>query len=633
MAWSSPRGCRPFPLFCGPRSPTNRNLGPMNNFFTDDDGLTGAHDADGAQKWWCTHPAARDEIFRQGQAAADLYLESKDWCDRRVLTLKFLEERRGQWHMAIDCKPPEPADWSWLREGSDVRVPLMTVRKYLLPLANCHVTDRKGDVLAKERTEVARRIAFSMLLDLMVKVHPSDVEALVGALWEVTHPDFTIGRAALQRVTKQLRGDALDDNLRKLLSILRLFSVSVLVVVDLPMVRPPGEPQSQLVDVRYDSPLRVQRGLGERLGSTPLLIAPRVVFGGDAKSYHVQLDPPTDVMVVDSWLVYAYSAGQPILEEVGPSSEGDQTMPLVAGDLHHRSWWKKIRCRWYGWGVAPRRGHYQRDDTLPVYVAEKKEFKRWWGRWHGPADPLASRLSPAGGRMPSITDLRECVAAFSLYPSWSTVARTVWVGLAMWAVLVAYGVGLLSGDLSCIFAHSVEAPIIVMITVAGLGAGLTLYPREHLTTGLVLRPWRHLIADMFVLVLAVIATSLSRPRWPRGWHLTGVGWALVGELAVATLLVVWLGVISARVRTAETTGGSRRWRRTGLPVRRWVYRGRIVPGTFEDPCGERVSDKKVEVLSEMVLFGLVERYLTETVSLRLLDRGVPPATRPGGRHK
>jgi hypothetical protein len=533
-------------------------------------------------------------------------------------------------------------------------VPLMTVRKYLLPLANCHLTDRKGDALAKERTEVARRIAFSMLLDLSTKVvgpdlnkvvSPDNTRDFVGLLWEVTDLDLRTSRAALREVAGRLRRYPSNGNLRNVLSLLRLFSISVLVVVDLPIDRPPEEPQSHLVDIRYDSPLRVQHRLGERLGSSPLLIVPRVTFGGDAKSYHVQLNPPTDVMVVDSWLLYAYSACQSIPGKVGPNSERDPKMPLERKDLGSRSWWKRIRCRWYGWGVTRRkRDYYQREDDLPVYVADDKGFTRRWGWWHGPADPLASRLSPAAGRMPSITALRECVAAFSVYPSWSTVARTVWVGLAMWAVLLAYGAGLLSGDLSCIFAHSVEAPIIVMITVAGLGAGLALYPREHLTTGLVLRPWRHLIASLFMVVLAAIATSLSRPRWPHrhltvlGRHLTAVGWVLVGELAAATVLILWLGLISARVRTAETTGGSRRWRRTGLPVRRWVHPHRIAPRTFGAPTPVPVKAKmdakmevKAETLSEMVLFGMVERYLTEVSPFVLLDRGLPPATRPGGR--
>jgi hypothetical protein len=643
MTWSSPRDPSTVPPNWASTNvvgPVLSGSPPMSNFFTDDRGLSSAYSADGAQEWWCTQPEAwRGAIFDQGEAAAELYLGSKDWCDRRVLTLNFLEERRGQWHITVDCRPPKPADGSWLRERSDMLVPLITVRKYLLPLANCYLTDRKGDALTKERTGVARRIAFAILLALMARVvDHAKAGCRVGDLWEVTDLDFETGRAALRRVTEQLKdgapgGKLSGDKLRNLLSILRVFSVSALFVVDLPIDRPLGEPQSHIVDVRYDSPVRVQRRLGERFGSSPLLIAPRVTFGGDAKSYHVQLDPPTDVMVVDSSLVYAYSAKQPVPGAVEPSSADDPLMkvPLRENDLVRRPWLKRIRCRWYGWGVAPRKNCYHQDASLPVSVAAEDDFTRRWARWPGPADPLSSRLSPAGGGMPSITDLRECIAAFSLYPSWSTVARTVWVGLAMWAVLVVYGLGLLSGDLSTVFNRAGDAPIVLLITVAGLGAGLSLYPREHLMTGLVLRPWRHLIANLFVLILAVTATSLSGSRWPRGWHVTSVGWVLVGELAAATLLVVWLLAISFRVRTAETTGGSRRWRRTGLPIRRWMYRRRIVPGTFEDPCRHPVKNEKARALSEMVLFGLVERYLTETVPIQLLDRGLPPATRPARR--
>lgn len=571
------------------------------------------------QSWWEKQGRAyQDCIISQGLQAGCVYLDKERWCRRRVLKLHFLEERRGQWRVSVDLRRPSFPCHSWLQKQRCILLPVMTVRKYLHPLANFHLSDRKGDALFRERNLVARRLQFAILAALVNRTADRTMlDAVVGDLWAVTDTDMMESKEALQRVVDAImKLGTKDDHVLELLSVLRIFSQSILVLVEIPVEHFQDNCDRFLINVHHDSPVRVHRRLGERLGSSPLLIAPRTEYGGNAESYHVEFDPPSDVMVVDSWMIHAYSSAEQHWCDdatLHPPSKPSLTTSL--------------RCRFYGWGVAHPRDATDQPMDIAIATARELCFSRWWGRWHGSADPLSGHVRLDGDRMSPMSKLRESYAVFCLYPQWTTVARYLGVGLAMAVVLGLFVAGLGTGALHNAMRDHAEAVVIVVVTIASLGAGLALYPREHLMTGFVLRPWRHLIAGLFILTVGAVGTSLVHPtRIGTGFCTTWYSGILISAAMLGWVILAWLFLISLRVRKAETTGGSLRWKWTGIPVRRWTHWHRRMPETYGPQRVKRLQ-KKDGQLTEMVKLGLVDKYLIDSNALRLIDRGLPPATR------
>jgi hypothetical protein len=241
--------------------------------------------------------------------------------------------------------------------------------------------------------------------------------------------------------------------------------------------------------------------------------------------------------------------------------------------------------------------------------------------------------------MPSLAQQREVYAEFSLYPQWATVARFWIVGIGMVAFQAFYAVGLLeSRSLQGSFHKDPEIFVILAVAVAGLGGGITLYPHEHLFTGLVMRPWRYVLALQFTLTFLLLVTSFSiqglvQPNDSVTWA-TDLMWA---ELGLDVIAVAFLSLISLRVWTAETTGGHWKWHWTGIPSRRWKYRFHYAVGDSAlaerlDRSGHRVEptrpdQRRERNLLDFVRYGLVARYLGDLSQRELINRGIPPGSR------
>ena len=109
-----------------------------------------------------------------------------------------------------------------------------------------------------------------------------------------------------------------------------------------------------------------------------------------------------------------------------------------------------------------------------------------------------------------------------------------------------------------------EVIFIITVLVAGFGVGLTLYPKEHLLTSAVLRPWRRLEALVVAFTLAVPFTSIW--LWNSKTHAVPMA-ALVVEFFLNLAILLFFGFITYEVWLTETNGG-RGWRRTGMRLRR-----------------------------------------------------------------
>jgi hypothetical protein len=379
----------------------------------------------------------------------------------------------------------------------------------------------------------------------------------------------------------------------------RLFQRSIILLASFPREEVGHQ---KLINFVFDGPIRITKSLRERTGLAPLRIAVPTIFGGDALSYHMQLEPPDGIVAVDSRLFYSYrKLAQASDRRIGPNAE-DQRLAFA---------------KWP-------------ESTEVTLGALEQRTDHWWGCVEGAAEPMSAHVRCGGRRMPKLIEGRDAYAVFHLYPQ-----TAGFVGEMLFAMILNTGfvaalyAGLVRTDfLGNAVSHNNEAIFIIGVLVAGLGSGLAFYPREHLLTSQVARPWRTLIG---VLVLVLIA-SLVTCIWGAGS--TGqissesrhvLSWLSYLSGGVALLL----GVLSVRARRAQLAGS--RWF-----VGRQGYRLRRLQHRFQSATDDRDQrhtsswglKRKNKLLTQMA-----NTYLFEERRRTLFNRGIPPASRHEGTER
>jgi len=364
----------------------------------------------------------------------------------------------------------------------------------------------------------------------------------------------------------------------------------------------------KIVTLRHDGPIRVTRRLRERFGLSPLRIAPRATFGGNAQSYHVQILPAERLTVVDSRLLYAYYARE------ATSCTPDR--PLIGKDILLEE----------GRLAAPLRLDCQR---------------QWWGNVEGPAEPMTPHVRCSQSQMPDLQAGRDCYGIFQLYPQFAgLLSQFLIAGTTNFLFVAAFVLGLQFRQLRPLLAFQPEVVFIVAALVAGFGVGLTLYPKEHVLTSAVLRPWRIMEALLIAVTIAVPVTSVW--NWSHqaknGKDLPVPLFALWTEVAFGLAILLLLFAASYSPWVTETTGG-RAWRRTGLRLRRAGYprRGQVIDDRDVarremDPewaSWVQKREQREEAKVKRLERSFARRYLVEGTRHDLFNRGIPPASRHG----
>jgi hypothetical protein len=579
---------------------------------------------------------AREDIWEalveQGQAALEGLFPcdpTEQWCKRRAISLEFIEERRGQWTLSIDFAVPASLSKLALTTDPDTLfLPLMTFNKDLLPPAQLHTKDAAGVTVPLAASSASRDLAFGMLCGAAghAGVCP---RCRVNDLWTVTASD-TLGA---ERAYRALRGDSRvwaepcpshglkaspgSPELRRFVSLVRLTRLVVFLTFEIP-ISEVGQRKNVTVD--FDGPIRVIRRLPEWLGWTPLVLAPRAAFGGDAKSYHLELRrPPQRVTVVDSRLLYSYYSPSDLGQHSGTRRSDPDEVDEVLLE-----------------GVELRASNDIEGVLASPGLSSDEPVNQWWGSVEGPAEPMSAHIRCDRQRLPPLLMGRDAMGVFHFYPQFmGLLSQFVMAGVLNFAFVSALIAGLAVGALRDFTADQPEAILIIAVLVAGVGVGLTFYPSEHLLTSSVLRPWRRLIASLVGLTIAAPITA----AW--GWrksHMVAAlhpPWiALWIELGLAALLVAYLLAICVRPLVAETTG-SRRYETTGLRLRRQSF----PDGKALDDAAilqheldrdhawldarERARRSKREELRRR----FADQYLIETSRRHLFNRGIPPAIR------
>jgi len=494
--------------------------------------------------------------------------------------------------------------------GDRLLLPLLTFPKDLLPPAHVFTRDERGDWISLEESGTGRRIAYAILLAAAQNANLCTLCA-PAVLWDLADSNTITAHKAWRQLGTCMhlpphpRSAAWTPNAEfvQFVMIARLLYRSVLLTVNLSRKELGCR---KIVSITYDGPIRVVRGWREVGGLSPLVIAPRAAFGGNAKSYHLQVFPSERLTVVDSRMLYSYFSPCPVSTSEDLVLEGSDAL-LEEGDVNT--------------------------------ALKDAGIRHWWGSIEGPADPMSSHIRGSGQRIPKLETGRDAYGVFQLYPQFSgSLTQMLTAGFTNLAFVWAFVAGLQFHHLRPVLSNHPEVIFIVAALVVGFGVGLTLYPKEHLLTSSVLRPWRRLEAVLIGFTIAVPITSL--------WRLTQVGPNFALHLPMPYLwveagldLAVFVALFATSVRPyfAETSGRPR-WRRTGLAIRRMSFpnRGEVIDDREiarreMDPekWGEwlharhNLESRKVYEIKRK----FVDRYLVERGRQDLFNRGVPPAVR------
>ena len=294
-----------------------------------------------------------------------LFADAQAWCNRRALLFEFEQERRGQWSNVIDFDQPDVNHIPCLvsRVGDRVSLPLLSISKEMLPPAHVQTRDEHGDWLSLEESGVGRLLAYKMLL-----AAADDAELCLACapavLWQLTGSDTVESFKAWCRLHDLMHSNgplhgatrAPNSLVPRFLNLARLFHRSVLLVIALSAT---DTHRRKIVTVSFDGPIRVTKRFSESLGLAPRVIAPRTMFGGNARSYHIQILPSERVTVVDSRLLYSYYATQPM--------ECTDDRPLEYSDSLMA-------------------------DAQMESMLEACCTKEWWGHIEGPAEPMSAHV-------------------------------------------------------------------------------------------------------------------------------------------------------------------------------------------------------------------------------------------------
>ncbi len=534
--------------------------------------------------------------------------------------LDFIEERRGQWSVNVDFCVPAMNSLKVLRlPDGRFCIPLLTFSKDFLPPAHITIEDERHHRVSLASSERARRVAFAIAL--AAAQHAGlQVAACRTILWDLTDADTVVSAKAWMDLQTELSRHRTTNDARRddLVLLARLLARSVFLLLEFE-VRQIG--QRKLIKFSHDGPIRITRKWLEVLGLLPRVICTRAAFGGNAESYHVQILPPEHVTVVDSYLLYSYFD---VCKDRGGNSRERKDQELTTSD------------------------QLARETSLTKTLGEDS-FSQWWGYIEGPAEPMSAHIRTSARRMPRLELGRDCFALFRFYPQFAGLLSLILVAaIVNIAFSIAYVVGIKDRTLNGLAAGHPEAIFIIVGIVAGLAVTLTVYPKEHLLTSSVLRPWRRLEALLAGFTIAIPVTSEWSWQSDRSLSSNVIdGRILVYELAADFLVFVSLVVISFTPWHSETTGG-RMWRRKGLPQRRrqfprepWHLKGGRVLDDFEiaarrrEPGGYEWSlefgkrmDRKTARVKKWA-----DQYLREVPRARLFNMGIPPAVRHERSHR
>jgi hypothetical protein len=584
-----------------------------------------------------------NQLIALGKQISELVFDNgATWCQRRVLMLDFLDERRGEWSVNIDFRVPRVDKIALLTKPSEVDghcpnylVPLLTFPKDFLPPAHIKTLDEQGSYLSLADSETSRLTSFVILLATATQADIALVSTNWDHLWQLTSPDTVDAYKAWLTLENVLRPQAPTELTARFFKIAQLLTRSVLLLLEFPN---DSLGKRKIVTFTHDGPIRMTRNKAEVFGFRPLSICPRCAFGGNAQSYHVQMHSPERLTVVDSRILYSYYA----------SAAGGHDDEGSSGDGARRPPDRKLPTPDK---LVGRRG--------PIDWMASHGISQWWGQVEGPAEPMSAHVRCSEERMPAMEDGREVFAVFQLYPQFAGqltlffIAAAANVGFA-WALFagIVWGrnfrthTGGFLGFNALAYEHP-EAILIMTVLVTGFGVGLILYPKEHLITSGVLRPWRWVEGLIIVLTLAIAMTSLWGWK-PVGHHLWPNFEVLFVEIMLDSVAFLYLAIIIARPWFAEPEGGHG-WKHTGLRIRRIAYPRRWWPFWRYPPWKGRVVDD--HELAEMELDGkksqrwvrrsaqlqdtkmdrienqYAKHLLVSSESRELFNRGIPPAIR------
>ncbi len=543
-------------------------------------------DADAVGSWWDKPSTRTSDFASQGREINDLVLEG-DWCRRRVVNLHFLEERRGKWHSSVDFEVPSRMRTLELCKAGRglIWLPLITYRKLLLPITHMHARDEQDGNVPTATSAISAQLAFAILIGNAERTS-LDLSRAAPLLWRIACPNSVESERALTGLLRQWPGISTGErhtDRRKFLLSLRSLARSTLVVYELDE----GEVGRQRVlDLYSDGPVRVSRRFWEIAGWRPLTVAPRVDFGGNADSYHMEIAPPEQLLVADSRLIFSY------FDPGAGRSKGYELNPLQTQGrlgIRRRMW------RWWVGGSLHRTKQQGDEEPLTTNIREEST-KRYWDQVEGSAEPMTGHVRVAHTRLPNASQGRDVYAIFQLYPQYvGQLLQFLVAGGVNLVFLTILALGLDSYSMRQLVALHPEVLLVAALTVVGIGGGITIVPREHVLTTFVLKPQYVLI--ILVLTLASSATVLVFGRqWdtPNRWSLPPAAHdLLLGVASLAGLTWLLLAAITWNVRKAETRG-TRYWRRIGLRFRLAQYRYGLAVDQRSSVAAETQSESERE---------------------------------------
>jgi hypothetical protein len=591
-------------------------------------------------------PTRRDEVrLADAELLSEIFFEGT-WCHRRVVTFRFVAERRGHWTFHADFTiPGRSLEVATLVSENEVLIPLLTAPKDIMPRADVSTSDEHDHGIPLAGTHAGRTVACMILLWLadQAGLWEDAVDHDPGLVPELTDTDTRVSARALDKVEDLLEGkhaptdwretrpvsygpvESQRSSLVDFANAARLFSRSVPVLAAFPKQAAHRESR-KLATISYDGPIRWTKERGrEFFGYEPRRIAPFTVFGGDAASYHVQLDPPEGVVVVDTRLLYSYTSRLAITL---PSTTGDADFP------------DGILCLPAYGAERPADKDENLESDLDDYTLARARplpsssaaggWRRHWGFVLGSAEPMPAHVRVGGLRLPRLIDGRDVITMFHVYPDMSA-----FVGLRVAAfVNFGYVLGIFATVVAGAGSHlgmkdHPEPVFLLGILIAGFGSGLALFRREHILTAAVVAPWRVLFA---LEVLAVVGSMIALvPSIGQETLLTFTKAGVVAMFGLGALALFALCLISHRAEVAQRAGMNPIKRKQGYYLRGIRFARRRVPDVVHPNSlrarPEALDDAVGTERTMATMRVLAHKYLGEVNRRRLFNEGIPPASR------
>lgn len=572
--------------------------------------------------------------FTDGDSLVDLFFHG-EWCRRREVHLEFLKDRRGQWTVDIDFEVPDAlSSVSFANAGRNLLVPLLTLEKDLMPGAHVDTRDEHDDQIPIASTRTSRAMSTAMLFSMaaqaglclnevgstIIELTSSNVNEASIAYVELMklplldhdlNPKPCIGCQSRQRnLPMNVTG---RDLVHEFCLAAKFLSRSVILLAEL---RDASPNDRKIVEFTFDAPIRLTKTNSERFGYVPLKVVPRVIFGGDAHSYHVEVQPPDNSVAVDTRLLFAHEKTSDSLFEVDGNSWKCENMKLPFPSNH---WW----------GTSRRNNRYVETVTSETHCLGARECQldqRRWSCVKGSAEPMAAHVRCGSDKFPRLIEGREAFAMFQFYPQ--STGMIVEMVTAAWANLLFVFV-LFSGlvwthRLISVLDNAPETIMILGILVAGLGVGFTFYPKEHLLTSRIAQPFRLLVASTVFFTFAALVICVNDFIGQGATQLPNASARdLEVDLILSACACSYLALISFRAGWAQAAGHKYFWRKQGLSFRRLEF---LQENAVEaDDVSDRTKERRSRILHRLTVYA--RWYLVEDEWRKLFERGIPRAIR------